>query len=85
MIFEAPLFVAFRRSLTIDDSIRLLILAYSVYLDPTADGDHVFDFGAMGSPEFRYAFDGEFRIDVVVQPGDVLILIDATRAQRLTH
>lgn len=56
---------------------------YSFYLAPAPDGEHIFDFKALGTPEFRHAFDGEFRVDVVVISGDTLILLDGARAQRL--
>lgn len=82
MIFEAPGYLAFLRSLTKADSIRLLTLVYSVYLDSTPDAQHVFDFSALDAPEFRYAFDGEFRIEFVVLSDTALILLDATRARR---
>ena len=83
MIFEAPRYSAFLRSLADVEAIRLLRLVYSFYLDPAPDGEHIFDFKALGTPEFRYAFDGEFRVDFVVISGDTLILLDAARAQRL--
>ena len=83
MIFEAPRFAAFLRSLTDDEALRLILLVYSVYLEPSADGDHIFDYRADGAPDARYAFDGEFRVDFVVLSDDALIIVDATRAQRL--
>ncbi len=82
MILEAPLYAAFVRSLAADELFRLLVLVYSVYLNPTADGAHIFDYGASGTPDTRYAFDGEFRIDFFVLSPETIVLIDATRAQR---
>jgi hypothetical protein len=82
LIFEAPRYLAFLRSLTEVEAIRLLTLVYSVYLDPTPDAEHIFHFSALDAPEFHYALDGEFRIDFVVLSDTALILLDATRARR---
>lgn len=59
------------------------MFAYSVYLNPLPDGEHIFDYGTSGTPDTRYAFDGEFRIDYYVVSDDAIVLIAATRAQRL--
>ena len=83
MIFETERYLAFLRSLTDDEVLRVLVFVYSVYLNPAPDGDHIFGYGALGTPEFRFAFDGEFRLDFFVVSGDTLILLDAARAERL--
>jgi hypothetical protein len=83
LIFEGPRYAAFLDSLMTADALRLLNLVYSVYLDPDPDGEHVFDYSTLGTPEFRYAFDGEFRLDFLVVSETTVILLDATRARRL--
>jgi hypothetical protein len=83
LIFEAPMYAAFLSGLAYDEALRLLILVNSVYLNPAADGDHIFDYGASGTPDTRYAFDGEFRLDFFVIAPDAIVLIDAMRARRL--
>lgn len=83
MIFEAPRYVAFLNSLTEAEALRLLVLVYSIYLDPTPDDQHIVDFSALNTPDSRYAFDGEFRVDFYVVSGTTLVLLDATRARRL--
>ena len=83
MIFEGPAYLAFLRSLTEAEAIRLMLLVYSVYLDPTADNEHIFDFSSLRTPESRYAFDGEFRVDFFVVSDTTIVLLDARRARRL--
>ncbi len=83
MIFETERYLAFLRSLTDDEALRVLVFVYSVYLNPAPDGDHIFGYGALGTPEFRFAFDGEFRLDFFVVSDDAIVLIAATRARRL--
>ena len=82
MILEAQRYLAFLRSLQSDEALRLLMLVFSVYLAPVPDGEHIFDYGSLGTPDFRYAFDGEFRIDFFVLSPETIVLIGATRAQR---
>lgn len=77
------MYAAFLRSLSDDEALRLIVLVYSVYLNPAPDGDSIFDYGAVGTSDTRYAFDGEFRLDYFVLSPDAIVLIDATRAQRL--
>jgi hypothetical protein len=83
VLFEAKRYLDLVRSLDLDEAIRLFVLVYSVYLDPSSDGDHLFDYGALDTPDSRFAFDGEFRLDYYVLLANTIVLIDATRAQRL--
>jgi hypothetical protein len=83
LIFETERYLAFLRSLTDDELLRVLLFVYSLYLNPAPDGAHIFDYDALGTPEIRFAFDGEFRIDFFVVSDDAIVLLAATRARRL--